>query len=138
MANQMLYLHARKLGGAELAFGNLTEGRRIIWRGITRSEWINNGLCCGVFELLIKMKGGGTRRMLLKSLYEPKNRLQLSNVIGIDWKAIDCHLSKLLEYSLAAEVMVVGTCKVYVITQKGRRALELAEKLEEQNRIECT
>ena len=137
MANQMLYLQARKLGGAELVFGNLVDGTRRIWRGITRSEWINNGLCCGVFELLIKMKGGRTRTMLLKSLYEPKNRLQLSNEIGIDWKAIDCHMGRLLEYGLAAEVMAVGTCKVYGITQKGRRAIELVEKLQ-QNRTECT
>ena len=84
------------------------------------------------------MKGGMTRTMLLRSLLEPKNRLQLSQEFGIDWKAVDGHMAKLLRYGLAAEVMAVGTCRVYTITQKGRRALELADKRQEPDSAECT
>ncbi len=142
MANQMLYLHTRKLAGAELSFDFFGAGDRrdIIWRGLTKSKWTENGLCCGVFELLVKMKGGRTRTILLRSLLGPKNKLQLSHELGIDWKAVDGHISKLLQYGLAAEVMAVGTCRVYAITQKGRRALELADKWQEpdSNNIECT
>ena len=49
--------------------------------------------------MLVKMKGGRTRTMLLRSLLEPKNKLQLSHELGIDWKAVDGHMTKLLEYT---------------------------------------
>lgn len=126
--NQMMYLQARKLG-AEIVIGDFdVYGKRSIWRGLTKSKWTENGLCCGVFDLLVKMKGGRTRAALLKSLSEPKNKLQLSHELGIDWKAVDGHINKLLEYSLVAEVAMVGTCKVYAITQKGRLALEILDE----------
>ena len=65
--------------------------------------------------------------MLLRSLLEPKNKLQLSHELGIDWRAVDGHMTKLLEYTLVSAVVAAGTCRVYAITQKGMRALELAE-----------
>jgi predicted transcriptional regulator len=137
-ANQMSYLQARKLAGAEITLDVGGNDRRGVWRGVIKSKWTESGLCCGVFELLVRMKGGRTRTMLLRSLLEPKNKLQLSHVVGIDWKAVDAHISRLLQYSLVAEVMAVGTCRVYAITQKGRQALKLAEKWQEPDSIECT
>ena len=131
-SNQMLYLQARKLGGAELVL-DLGGPKRGIWRGRMKSKWTESGLCCGVFELLVRMRGGETRIKLLRSLAEPKNKLQLAHELGIDWKAADCHITKLLQYSLVQEVMVVGTCRVYSITQKGRHALELAEIFQDEN-----
>lgn len=136
-ANQMLYLQARKLAGAELTLNIGGSDKRGIWRGATRAKWTENGLCCGVFELLIRMKGGATRMMLLKSLAEPKNKLQLSHELGIDWKAVDGHIAKLLQFSLVQEILTVGTSKVYSITQKGRRALELVDRWEPGS-IECS
>ena len=137
--NQMLYLQARKLAGAEITLGDFgSYGKRGIWRGLTKSRWTENGLCCGVFDLLVKMKGGRTRTTLLKSLSEPRNKLQLSHELGIDWKAVDGHISKLLEYGLVAEVAMVGTCKVYAITQKGRRALEIIDECQPPDDIEYT
>jgi chromosome segregation and condensation protein ScpB len=76
--------------------------------------------------------------MLLRSLLEPKNKLQLAHELGIDWKAVDRHMAKLLQYSLVTEVVTVGTCKVYAITQKSRQALELADKWQEPDSTECT
>lgn len=137
-ANQMLYLQARKLAGAEITLDVGSNHRRNIWRGVIKSKWTESGLCCGVFELLVKMKGGRTRMMLLRSLLEPRNKLQLSHELGIDWKAVDGHITKLLQYGLVTETVTVGTCRVYAITQKGRRALELAEKWQESGRLECT
>jgi predicted transcriptional regulator len=81
-----------------------------------------------VFELLVRMKGGRTRTLLLKSLHEPRNKLQLSHELDIDWKAVDGHIAKLQQYDLVSEVVTVGTCRVYAITEKGKLALELAEK----------
>ena len=122
--NQMLYLQARKRAGAEINLGDFgSYGKRGIWRGRAKSRWIENGLCCGVFDLLVKMKGGRARAALLKLLSEPSNKLQLSHELDTDWKAVDGHISKLLEYGLVAEVAIVGTCKVYAITQKGKASI---------------
>ena len=134
-ANQLIFLQARKLAGAEIAF-DMHSPARGVWRGVIKSKWTESGLCCGVFELLVKMKGGGTRTMLLRSLREPKNKLQLSHELGIDWKAVDGHISKMLQFSLVQEVATVGTCKVYSITQKGRRALELIS-IEQIRGLDC-
>ncbi|MEW6604936.1 MAG: hypothetical protein AB1351_09665 [Thermoproteota archaeon] len=127
-ANQMVYLQARKLGGAELVLDVGKSDRRGIWRGETRAKWTESGLCCGVFELLVKMKGGATRMALLRSMQEPKNKLQLSHELDIDWKAVDCHIAKLIQFNLVEETLTVGTCKIYSITQKGRRALKLVDR----------
>lgn len=62
----------------------------------------------------------------------------MSHELGIDWKAVDYHMTKLLEYSLLGEVVAAGTCRIYAITQKGRRALELAESEQEPESVECT
>lgn len=137
-ANQMLYLQARKLAGAEITLDVGGNDRRSIWRGAIKSRWTESGLCCGVFELLVRMKGGRTRMMLLRSLLEPKNKLQLAHELGIDWKAVDGHMTKLAQYSLVGEVVTVGTCKVYAITQKGRLALKLADSWQELDGIEYT
>jgi len=136
--NQMLYLQARKLAGAEITLGDFgVYGKRGVWRGLTKSKWTENGLCCGVFDLLVKMKGGKTRTTLLKLLSEPKNKLQLSHALDIDWKAVDGHISKLREYNLVSEIALVGTCKIYAITQKGRRALEVVEEYRPPDDVEC-
>lgn len=137
-ANQMFYLQTRKLAGAEITLDVGGNDRRGVWRGAIKSKWTESGLCCGVFELLVRMKGGRTRTMILRSLNEPRNKLQLSHELGIDWKAIDAHIARLLQYSLVAEVVAAGTCRVYAITHKGRQALELAEKWQEPDGIECT
>jgi hypothetical protein len=83
------------------------------------------------------MRGGETRIAILKSLLEPRNKLQLSQGLGMDWKAVDGHISKLLRFSLVQEVIAVGTCRVYSITQKGMFALELAEACRRENADPC-
>lgn len=120
------YLQARKYAG----FGSQTSefappGSR--WRGLTRSEWTRAGLCCGVFDILVKMKGGGTRVRLLAAISDsPRNKLQLAELIGIDWKAVDRHIERLLEFGLVNGYLTVGTSTIFCITDKGRRALTLA------------
>ena len=110
-ANQMVYLQARKLGGAEIT---LVAGasRGGIWRGSIKSRWVENGLCCGIFELLVRMKGGPTRTKMLRSLVEPRNKLQLAHELAIDWKAVDGHIVKLAQFNLVEELLTVGTCKM--------------------------
>lgn len=67
--------------------------------------------------------------MLLKSLAAfPKNKLKLSHELDIDWRAVDGHINKPLNYGFVAEAAMIGTCKVYAITQKAIRALELVDR----------
>lgn len=117
--NQMQYLQTRKFG---------IEWHSMLgecFRGKTRYRWTGSGMCSGVYELLVQMKGGPTRARLLALLVEPKNKLQLANALGIDWKAVDRHVEKMLEFNLVQVAAVVGTCTVYVATEKGKRALAL-------------
>ncbi len=118
--SQMQYLQTRKFGIEWQTF--LGE----CFRGKTRQRWTEIGMCAGVYELLVQMKGGHTRTKLLGMLAEPKNKLQLANKLGIDWKAVDRHVDKLLEFNLVQVTAVAGTCTMYVATEKGRRALALA------------
>jgi hypothetical protein len=118
--NQMQYLQTRKFG---------IEWHSMLgecFRGKTRYKWTESGMCAGVYELLAQMRGGPTRIRLLALLAEPKNKLQLANALGIDWKAIDRHVEKMLEFNLVQVAAVAGTCTVYLATEKGRRALALA------------
>ena len=116
----MQYLQTRKFGTETVALGS--------WRGDTRQKWTGTALCRGVFDLLVKMKGEPTRIRLLRMLSEPKHKLQLANGAGIYWKAVDRHMQRLPEYSLVDVVAVAGTCKIYLITEKGRRALVPLER----------
>jgi predicted ArsR family transcriptional regulator len=72
------------------------------------------------------MRGGPTRLRLLKLLAEPRNKLQMANELGIDWKAVDRHVERMLAYGLVKVIAVAGTCTVYSITEKGTRALALS------------
>jgi hypothetical protein len=76
--NQMQYLQTRKFGIEWHTF--LGE----CFRGKTRHRWTESGMCAGVYELLVQMKGGPTRTRLLALLAEPKNKLQLANELGMD------------------------------------------------------
>ncbi len=124
LSNQMSYLQTRKFG-VETA---VMFGRNDIWRGATKQRWTEKCLCCGVFELLVKMKGGPTRVRMLELLSMPKNKLQVSNELGIDWKAVDRHMDKMLYHGLIQQVTTAGTSTTYVVTEKGRCALSLVRE----------
>ena len=73
------------------------------------------------------MRGGPTRRRLLRLLAQPRNKLQLANEAGIDWKAVDRHIGRMLECSRVRVSAVAGTCIVYVLTEKDMRALAILD-----------
>jgi predicted ArsR family transcriptional regulator len=83
-------------------------------------------MCAGVYELLVQMRGGPTRTKILSLLVEPRNKLQVATELGIDWKAVDRHIDRMLALNLVQIAAVAGTCTVYVATEKGKRALALA------------
>ena len=118
------YLQDRKFACAEIS---ISACYRAWWKGGTRTRWTQSGLCAGVFELLVLMKGSLTRLLILDVLStQPKNKLQLADQLDIDWKAVDRHMKKLLEYNLVGVYITVGTSTVFAITQKGKHALDLA------------
>lgn len=129
MPAQMQYLQARKFGvETSTAVAAVSTEGSVCWRGRVRQKWTESGLECSAFEILVRMKGGPTRARLLALLREePKNKLQLANGAGLDWKAVDRHVDRLAQCSMVQVAAVAGTCTIYRITEKGLRALEILE-----------
>ena len=100
-----------------------------IWRGKLRSRWNSLGFTQDSFDLLVKMKGGPTRVKLLNSLAAPKDRSQLAQEMGMDWKAVDRHVQLLLRYSFIKEEQAYGQVKLYTLTAEGERLLHLIQEM---------
>ena len=96
-----------------------------IWRGRTRSRWESLGFDSGIFDLFIKMRGAKTRMSLLDSLSMPKDRFQLAQELGLDWKAVDYHIILLNKYGLVSEDHAYGNVKMYQLTKQGEILLQL-------------
>ncbi len=104
-----------------------------IWRGRVRSQWTRMGFGSDVFELFMKMKGGATRIKVLNTLTTPKDRLQLAEELGVDWKTVDRHVQILSRYGFVREQATYGTLKLYEVTPMGKMMLNLFEELERTN-----
>jgi predicted transcriptional regulator len=105
----------------------------VIWRGRVRSQWSRQGYDYDTFRLVAKMRGSATRQKLLESIRAgKKNKLQLANELGLDWKTVDNHVDMLLNARLVVEDGVEGTARFYSITENGRRVLLLLEQGESQ------
>ncbi len=101
----------------------------VIWRGKVRSQWSRQGYDYDMFRLVAKMRGSATRQKLLESIKAGrKNKLQLANELGLDWKTVDNHVEMLLSARLVEEDGVEGTARFYSITENGRRVLLLLEQ----------
>ncbi len=97
----------------------------LIWKGKTRSIWTRQGYDHDMFKLVMRMKGSPTRVRLLELLKIPKNKLQLAQEIGMNWKTIDNHMSLLQRHRLVDELALVGTSKYFIISEHGKRLLAL-------------
>jgi predicted transcriptional regulator len=75
------------------------------------------------------MKGAETRLSLLGALLTPKDRLQLAQELGLDWKAIDYHINLFNRYGLVYEQQVSGRVKMYKLTSLGEMLLGLLRDL---------
>ena len=102
----------------------------LAFKGIVKRIWCRSKLDYEVFKLLAKMRGSPTRVRILRLLEKPMNRLMLAKELGLDWKAVDRHVEVLEKKDL---IQRLGTRKgrgeLYILTEKGRTALELLEKL---------
>lgn len=98
----------------------------VIWRGRVRSQWSRQGYDYDTFRLVAKMRGSATRQKLLEAIKAgSKNKLQLANEMGLDWKTVDNHVEMLINARLVEESGVEGTARYYSITENGRRVLVL-------------
>ena len=102
-----------------------------IWRGKTRAKWNSSGFTQDSFDLLVKMKGGPTRLKLLDALNTPKDRSQLAQELGMDWKAVDRHVQLLTKYNFIHEDASFGAIKLYALTVEGEKLLLLMKDLAE-------
>jgi predicted transcriptional regulator len=101
----------------------------VIWRGKVRSQWSRQGYDYDTFRLVAKMRGSATRQKLLETIRnDRKNKLQLANELGLDWKTVDNHVDMLLNARLIVEDGMEGTARFYTITENGRRVLLLLEQ----------
>ena len=110
----------------------------LAFKGVVKHLWCRSKLDYEVFKLLAKMRGSSTRIRILRLLEKPMNRLMISRELGLDWKAVDRHMKVLEEYALIQKVNVEKRRgQFYALTDKGRTALELLNRLnafEEGNR----
>jgi DNA-binding MarR family transcriptional regulator len=88
------------------------------------------GFGSDVFELFMRMKGGATRIKVLNTLSIPKDRLQLAEELGVDWKTVDRHIQILNRYGFVREQAAYGTVRLYEVTPIGKMLLNLFEDLE--------
>jgi len=87
-----------------------------------------------VIELFMKMKGGATRIKVLNTLSTPKDRLQLAEELGVDWKTVDRHVQILNRYGFVREQAAYGTVRLYEVTPIGKMLLNLFDDLERNDR----
>ncbi len=112
--------------GAVLFQGRMAGGFR---RSRVRSLFASRGFGPDVFDLMITMRGGGSRITLLKNMETPKNRLELSELTGIDWREVDREVSILEKYGLVKVYAQSGTVKMYQVTDQGKLLMNLVEEL---------
>jgi hypothetical protein len=105
-----------------------------IWRGRMRSKWTDLGFDSDVFGLFVKMKGGKTRIRLLDALALPKDRLQLAQELGLDWKGVDRHLVIMKKYGFVDDKVAYGKVRMYQLTPMGASLLRLLQELSGEER----
>jgi hypothetical protein len=125
----------RFFGDHSLAFAPdswILVGGLWIWRGRMKSRWQALGFDSEVFELFVRMRGGKTRVKLLNSLLIPKDRFQVANELGLDWKAVDRHMTMLDKYGFVHEQAAFGRVRIYELTTVGKMLLKLLQNLNEE------
>lgn len=100
-----------------------------MWRGRTRAKWESLGFDSQTFDLFMRMKGARTRLSLLGALSMPRDRMQLAQELGLDWKAVDYHIVIFERYGLVHEDRAYGKVKMYRLTRLGEDLLQLLKEV---------
>jgi DNA-binding transcriptional ArsR family regulator len=96
-----------------------------------KSLFAREGFGGDVYDLMIGMRGGGSRVSLLQNMDSPRHRQELSELTGIDWKEVDRQLAVLEKYGLVKVYAQSGTVKLYQVTEQGKLLLGLMEELKQ-------
>jgi DNA-binding transcriptional ArsR family regulator len=99
-------------------------------KGISR-KWKELGFDKEVFHLMINMRGGKSRQMLLNYLGEPRQRAELSRLSGLDWKEVDREIDLLQRFGLITLYAQSGSMKLYKLSEQGKLMLKLIMELRE-------
>ena len=100
------------------------------WRGsYGRSAWRKAGLDKNVYDLMVKMRGGNSRLRLLRNLESPRQRNELSQLTGMDWKEVDRQVYLLQSYGLVSVYAESGSVKMFKLTEQGHLFLKLMGEL---------
>jgi DNA-binding transcriptional ArsR family regulator len=94
-----------------------------------KSLFARKGFGGDVYDLMIGMRGGGSRVSLLQNMESPKHRHELSELTGIDWKEVDRQLAVLEKYGLVKVYAQSGSVKLYQVTEQGKLLLGLIAEL---------
>lgn len=92
--------------------------------------WRNAGFDKDTFELMVKMRGAGSRLAILRLLEVPKHRNELSELAGSDWKEVDREVTVLERYGLIRVSAQSGAIKMYQITEQGKTLMRLMNDLQ--------
>lgn len=98
-------------------------------RSQIKSLFEKQGFESEVYDLMIGMRGSGSRLSLLQYMESPKHRLELSELTGIDWKEVDRQTSILEKYGLVKVYAQSGTIRLYQVTEHGKLLLNLVAEL---------
>jgi hypothetical protein len=101
--------------------------------GVRRSQvrglFSKRGFGADTYDLMMGMRGAGSRVSLLQNMESPKHRLELSELTGIDWKEVDRQISVLEKYGLVKVYAQSGSVKLYQSTEQGKLLLNLVGEL---------
>lgn len=111
------------------AVGWFSTGMVVFWRKNERRVWRRSGFNDDVYDLMVRMRGAGSRLVLLKYLDAPRHRMELSQLSGLDWKEVDRETGLLERYGLIAVYAESGSVKIYSLTEQGRLLLKLTDEL---------
>ncbi len=103
--------------------GRFSRGSRL------RSVFARRGFGSEVYDLMVRMRGGGSRLALLRVMETPRHRLELARETGIDWKEVDREVGVMERFGLVKVCAESGTVKMYQTTEQGRLLLELFEEM---------
>lgn len=105
--------------------GWLSVGLITWWKRNPPREWKDAGLDKETFDLMVRMRGAGSRLAILRYLDSPKHRSAIAEITGTDWKEVDRQLNLLCGFGLVSVVAEAGAMKMYQLTEHGRLMLKL-------------
>ena len=83
-----------------------------------------------VYDLMVKMRGSGSRLSLLQSLNQAsRHRNELSEMTRNDWKEVDREIGLLEKHGFDTVETQAGPIKIYRLTGHGRSLVRLMDEL---------